>query len=137
MFGWITYRRSYYGCAHCHRYWYVLDEEENLRAGSASAVMSRLLGVAGVTVSFEEAQRHIQEYLRVDVSINTIRAETNGLEICKPNRKNNGRQQVRICPTSNSEKEAVVRPKRLYGSLDGALCAAGGRLEGRKNRLLV
>ncbi|MBK6646447.1 MAG: UPF0236 family protein [Anaerolineales bacterium] len=43
VFGWITYRRSYYGCAHCHRYWYVLDEEENLRAGSASAVMSRLL----------------------------------------------------------------------------------------------
>ena len=121
VFGWITYRRSYYGCAHCHRYWYVLDEEENLRAGSASAVMSRLLGVAGVTVSFEEAQRHIQEYLRVDVSINTIRAETQRIGDLQAEREKQWQAASQDLPNlQQREREAVVRPKRLYGSLDGA-----------------
>jgi hypothetical protein len=76
VFGWIKYRRSYYACEHCQRRWYALDEDEKLRAGRVSCAMNRLLGIAGVTVSFEEAQRQIQEYLLVDVSINTIRAET-------------------------------------------------------------
>ena len=55
IFGWRKYQRSYYACAHCKRHWYALDEDEKLRAGSVSAGMSRLLGIAGVTVSFEEA----------------------------------------------------------------------------------
>ena len=76
VFGWSAYRRSYYACEQCGCRWYALDDNEKLRAGRASAGMSRLLGLAGVTVSFEEAQRHIREYLLVDVSVNTIRAET-------------------------------------------------------------
>jgi hypothetical protein len=76
VFGWTEYRRSYYACVDCNRRWYALDEDEKLRAGRVSCGMNRLLGIAGVTGSFEEAQRQVQEYLLVDVSINTIRAET-------------------------------------------------------------
>ncbi len=122
VFGWITYRRSYYGCPHCHRCWYALDEREHLRAGSASSGMSRLLGVAGVTVSFEEAQRHIQEYLRVDVSVNTIRAETQRIGNLQVEREKQwmAKSQNLTYLQQREREPAPTRPKRLYGSLDGA-----------------
>ena len=55
--------------------------------------MSRLLGIAGVTVSFEEAQRHIREYLLVEVSINTIRSETQRIGRMQSQRENGWLQQ--------------------------------------------
>ncbi len=120
VFGWITYRRSYYGCQGCGRCWYELDERESLRAGSASSVMSRLLGVAGVTVSFEEAQRHIQEYLRVDVSINTIRAETQGIGNLQAEREKQWVAESQDLTHLQKRERETPRPQRLYGSLDGA-----------------
>ena len=72
VFGGSNYRRSYYQCE-CGTRWFAVDQEHNLRAGQATNGMSRLLGLAGVTVSFEEASRQIQEYLQVDVCANTIR----------------------------------------------------------------
>lgn len=120
VFGWITYRRSYYGCLHCHRCWYALDEQEHLRAGSASAVMSRLLGIAGVTVSFEEAQRLIQEYLRVAVSVNTIRAETQRIGCLQAERENQWVAESQDLPYLQTRARETFRPQRLYGSLDGA-----------------
>ena len=120
VFGWITYRRSYYVCPHCGRCWYALDEQENLRAGSASSVMSRLLGVAGVTVSFEEAQRHIQEYLRVDVSVNTIRAETQRIGNLQAEREKQWVEKSQDLTYLQKRERDSARPQRLYGSLDGA-----------------
>jgi len=120
VFGWISYRRSYYGCEHCHRCWYALDEQENLRAGSVSAVMSRLLGIAGVTVSFEEAQRHIQEYLRVDVSVNTIRAETQRIGQRQAEREKQWVAESQDLSYLQKRERASARPQRLYGSLYGA-----------------
>jgi hypothetical protein len=75
VFGWASYRRSYYQCQ-CGRRWVALDEEQGLRAGQATQEMSSLLGLAGITVSFEEARRQLQQYLQVEVCANTIRQET-------------------------------------------------------------
>ena len=76
VFGWAGYRRSYYQCMSCGRRWVALDENQGLRAGQATEMMGSLLGLAGITVSFEEARRQIEQYLLVDVSANTIRRET-------------------------------------------------------------
>ena len=42
VFGWSSYRRSYYQCE-CGRHWYALDEDQDLRAGQATEGMSQLL----------------------------------------------------------------------------------------------
>jgi hypothetical protein len=125
IFGWISYRRSYYHCVTCGRRWVALDEQEGLRPGRATPGMARLLALAGVTVSFEEACRQIGEYLQVAVSVNTVRKETQLF---------GQRQQQREAQwIANSQDRAYLqererhprRPKRVYGSMDGALVPLG------------
>jgi hypothetical protein len=120
VFGWIKYRRSYYACEHCGRRWYALDEDEKLRAGRASTGMSRLLGLAGVTVSFEEAQRHIREYLLVDVSINTIRAETQRIGTLQLQREQKWLSQSQDLDHLQHREREPAKLERIYGSMDGA-----------------
>jgi hypothetical protein len=120
VFGWIKYRRSYYACEHCQRRWYALDEDEKLRAGRVSCAMNRLLGIAGVTVSFEEAQRQIQEYLLVDVSINTIRAETQRIGAMQSQREKEWMSQSQDLDYLQSRERELTDLKRVYGSIDGA-----------------
>lgn len=67
VFGWSSYRRSYYKCELCGQNRVALDKAENLRAG-ATPLMSSLLALSGITVSFEEAREQIRQYLAVDVS---------------------------------------------------------------------
>ena len=119
VFGWSTYRRSYYRC-HCGHRWYALDDEQSLRAGQATDVMSGLLGLAGITVSFEEASRQIQQYLQVQVCANTIRQETQWI-----GEKQAGREQTWIERSQDIEylqerERYPAGPKRMYGSIDGA-----------------
>jgi hypothetical protein len=119
VFGWSTYRRSYYQCE-CGRRWFALDEEQRLRAGQATDVMSSLLGLAGITVSFEEASRQIQQYLQVEVCANTIRQETQRI-----GEKQAVKEQTWIEHSQDldylQEREGQPKgPKRMYGSIDGA-----------------
>jgi hypothetical protein len=120
VFGWREYRRSYYACAHCYRRWYALDEEAKLRAGSVSCGMNRLLGIAGVTVSFEEAQRQVREYRLVDVSINTIRAETQRIGAMQSQREKEGLSQSQDLDHLQFREREPANLERVYGSLDGA-----------------
>jgi hypothetical protein len=120
VFGWIKYRRSYYACDHCQRRWYGLDDDEKLRAGRASFGMNRLLGIAGVTVSFEEAKRQVQEYLLVDVSINTIRAETQQIGAMQQQREDEWIQQSQDLDYLQTREREAGKVERIYGSMDGA-----------------
>jgi len=120
VFGWSAYRRSYYACEQCGCRWYALDDNEKLRAGRASAGMSRLLGLAGVTVSFEEAQRHIREYLLVDVSVNTIRAETQRIGAMQSQREQKWLSQSQDLDHLQSRERKPAHLERIYGSMDGA-----------------
>lgn len=120
VFGWSTYRRSYYACEPCGCRWYALDEDENLRAGRASTGMNRLLGLAGVTVSFEEAQRHIREYLLVEVSVNTIRAETQRIGAMQLQREQKWLSQSQDLDHLQGRERKPVNLERVYGSMDGA-----------------
>ena len=123
VFGWSNYRRSYYQCPACRHRWVALDEKHGLRAGRATELMSGLLGLAGITVSFDEARRQIKQYLQVDVSANTIRQETQRI-----GEKQDKREQAWITQSQDlaylQERERQPeRPKLLYGSIDGAFYA--------------
>ena len=120
VFGWIKYRRSYYACEHCQRRWYALDEQETLCAGRASCGMKRLLGLAGITVSFEEAQRHIREYLLVEVSINTIRSETQQIGALQSQRERQWLSQSQDLDHLQARERDPEGLERVYGSIDGA-----------------
>jgi Uncharacterised protein family (UPF0236) len=120
VFGWIKYQRSYYACERCGRHWYALDEEDNLRAGRASCGMKRLLGIAGVTVSFEEARRHIREYLLVEVSVNTIRAETQRIGAMQAQQEKEWLLQSQDLDYLQTREREPAHLERVYGSIDGA-----------------
>jgi hypothetical protein len=125
VFGWIEYRRSYYHCASCGRRWYELDKQQRLRPGRATQGMTRLLGIAGVTVSFEEASRQIAEYLLVEVSVNTIRCETQELGIHQQKREAEwirASQDLNELQTRERDRD---RQGRIYGSMDGAFVPIG------------
>ena len=119
VFGRSTYRRSYYQCK-CGSRWYALDEEQGLRAGQATDVMSGLLGLAGITVSFAEASRQIKQYLQVDVSANTIRQETQRIGEKQAVREQTWIEQSQDIAYLQERERQPKGPKRMYGSIDGA-----------------
>jgi hypothetical protein len=119
VFGWSIYRRSYYQCQ-CGTRWFALDQEHNLRAGQATHGRSRLLGLAGVTVSFDEASRQIQEYLQVNVCANTIREETQQIGQKQAQREQNWMEQSQDLEYLQVRERQPPGPKRMYGSIDGA-----------------
>jgi hypothetical protein len=119
VFGWSIYQRSYYQCE-CDYRWFGLDQEHNLRAGQATNGMSRLLGLAGVTVSFEEASRQIQHYLQVEVCANTIRQETQRIGQKQAVREQNWIEQSQDLEYLQARERQPQGPRRMYGSIDGA-----------------
>lgn len=125
VFGWVSYRRSYYYCVTCGRRWYALDEQHGLRPGRATEGMIRLLGIAGVTVSFEEASRQIAEYLLVGVSVNTIRHETQSLGERQQQRETKWIQASQDPGYLQTRERNPDRPGRIYGSMDGAFVPIG------------
>ena len=120
IFGRVEYQRSYYKCEKCGKYWSALDKKQQLRPGRATPMMSSMLGLAGITVAFEEGRRHIKQYLGVEISANTIRQET--YEIGKQKAKTE-KERIERSQDTQYLQERERRPqkkKRIYGSIDGA-----------------
>lgn len=126
VFGWVSYRRSYYGCSRCGEKGNRLDQVWGLHPGEVRAVMGKLLAIAGVDIAFEKARRKIKEYLLVEVSDNTIRKQTQRM----------GYKQAQLEGRwiAESEDEAWLQerertivevPDRWYGSIDGAQVPIG------------
>ena len=82
--------------------------------------MKRLLGLAGITVSFEQAQRHIREYLLVEVSINTIRSETQQIGAMQSQRERQWLSQSQDLDYLQARERDPEGLERVYGSIDGA-----------------
>jgi hypothetical protein len=120
VFGWAEYTRSYYGCQACGRRWVALDEAQGLRAGQATQLMSSLLALAGITVSFEEAKQLIEQYLQVEVSANTIRQETQMIGEKQAQQEQKWIAQSQDLVYLQERERNLQRPKRMYGSIDGA-----------------
>jgi hypothetical protein len=120
VFGWVAYRRSYYQCEQCGRRWKPLDHRQQLRPGRATQTMAGLLGLAGVTVSFEEARAQVRQYLQVEVGVNTIRQETQLLGNKQAHREQMWIEQGHDPAYLQSRERQAERPLRWYGSIDGA-----------------
>jgi len=120
VFGWVHYRRANYHCEQCGRRGYALDRQQQLRPGRATQPMAALLGLAGITVSFEEARHHIREYLQVEVGINTIRQET---QLIGERQRQREREMLDRSQDLNHlqqrKRQPVEAKKRVYGSIDG------------------
>ena len=121
VFGWIAYRRSYYVCAECHQGQHPLDQCLGLEPGQVTAGLASLLGIAGVQTSFGEASHMVKRFLLLEVSENTVRKETQIYGQLQAEREAIWIAESHDPEVLQSRKRIVQdRPKRLYGSIDGA-----------------
>jgi hypothetical protein len=121
VFGWASYRRSYYICPQCHQGQKPLDQRLGLEPGRATSGLADLLGVAGIQTSFDEGSQLVERYLLVAVSENTLRKATQVF-----GQRQDQEEATWIAVSQDSEwlQERLQTesdyPKRLYGSIDGA-----------------
>jgi len=126
VFGWVRYQRSYYGCMSCGEKRHQLDKDWGISPGEVSPVLGKLLAIAGVEIAFDRARKTIKAFLRIEVSDNTIRKQTQLI----------GEKQVYLEAgwIQESQDEAWLQsrerriahvPERLYGSIDGAQVPIG------------
>lgn len=121
VFDWASYRRAYYVCPACHQGQAPLDQRLGLQPGQVTAGLADLLGVAGVQTSFEEGRHLVERFLLVEVSENTLRKETQGFGQAQAEQEE-AWETLSQTPAWLQERLRTVttRPKRLYGSIDGA-----------------
>jgi hypothetical protein len=101
----------------------LLDEAQGIAAGQAGRNMAKLMAMAGITASFEEASTQLEEYLLVSVSPNTIRKETiaAGERQTEMEAQQAQRSQDRAALQRRERAlPAEPAPQRMYGSMDGA-----------------
>jgi hypothetical protein len=123
VFGWVTYRRAYYLCPHCHKGHSPVDLRLGLQPGAVSAGLAPLLALLGIQTSFAESSDKLaEEILLIDVSDNTVRKETQQMGELQAEIE---QEQQQACQTANLHQERAQanqhRPQRIYGSLDGVM----------------
>lgn len=121
LFGRVVYQRSYYaGCA-CGNGKAPLDERLGLQPNQVTSGLASLLGMAGIELAFDYASDWLSPFLLFEVSENTIRKETQGYGKLQIKREDEWIQQSQdpsaLQVRMRTEQE---RPKRMYGSIDGA-----------------
>jgi hypothetical protein len=126
VFGWVSYRRAYYLCPHCHKGQYPVDRRWDLRPGRVSAALASLLAVEGVDVSFEQASRKIAKMLLVKVSENTVRGVTQRFGAVQEEAERAWQAESQNVDNLIARRRTVRdAPQRLYGALDGVLVPIG------------
>lgn len=125
VFGWVSYRRSYYRNSQ-GEYWSPLDEQAGLTPGRATPRMQSLLGIAGVSTSFEEARQQIARYLQVEVSANMIREVTQQIGAAVAAQEEQWRQESEDRALLQARQRTAERKKRVYGSVDGVFVPLEG-----------
>jgi len=126
VFGWVSYRRSYYGCPRCGEKQHRLDQDWAICPGEVSPVLGKLLAIAGVDIAFERARRSIKEFLLVEVSDNTIRKQTQLMGEKQAQREAQWIQDSQDEAWLQKRERTIASvPERLYGSLDGAQVPIG------------
>jgi hypothetical protein len=122
VFGWVSYRRAYYVCPHCHKGQSPLDHRLGLRPGQVSVALASLVALEAIDVSFDQASRKIEQLLLVKVAENTVRKVTEDFGELQAH------EEEALIEESQDVDNLIARrrsisdpPKRLYGALDGVL----------------
>lgn len=122
VFGQVKYERRYFICEQCHQGQSPRDEQMGLAPGKVTAGLARLLGIAGVEHSYEEAARMVEEFLLVSVSDNTVRKETEGFgELQAALEKEEAQASQDETKLQERIRKQGPSQGRLYGSIDGAI----------------
>lgn len=116
--GRVSYRRCYYLCA-CGQGFYPLDQALGIRPGEMSVEVMQLAALLGVEGSFASSQDKLLRTTLLELSPNSIRKAT--LQVGKAVLE---QEQALLEHSQNLEaqrgqKQAVEKPQRLYGSIDG------------------
>lgn len=127
VFGWVSYQRGYYLCADCQKGQAPLDQAFGLSAGQVTAGLGSLLALAGTEVSFEKAQRKIERFLKLEISDNTVRKETELFGQLQAELEAEWQAKSQD-PSFLQEQQRQQRPNpgRIYGSLDGVMTPLKG-----------
>ena len=121
IFGKVSYKRSYYQCEKCGERWYELDRKLGIDPGQVTPVLGKILAIVGVETAFEKAMKMVKAILKIDISDNTIRKQTQ-----EAGKKQREREERWIEESYDEdwlqkrEREKKASPERLYGSIDGA-----------------
>lgn len=101
----MTLRRAYFHCPSCHTGWFPRDRTLGMVGSSISPAVTRMIGLLGAMVSFEESSELLGELagLRVDAKQIERTAESLGREIEAHERARSwaGADTV-VIPTSSS-----------------------------------
>lgn len=125
IFGTVTYRRSYHSCP-CGQGVAPLDRRLKLDPGQVSRGLAPLLALLGVQTSFDEAKALAQQFFMLDISDNSIRKVTQTIGELQEQLEAQKKQQNRsVSFLHQQERLKAPRPKRLYGSIDGAQVPVG------------
>lgn len=121
VFGKLTYRRAYYAGCPCGQGQAPLDEKYGLTPGAVSSGLAALIALAGVEFAFDESRGWLKRFLLFEVSENTVRSETQTFGDLQVERETVAQQQSQDKDhLQTRQREAGVRPPRLYGSIDAA-----------------
>ncbi|RMD65042.1 hypothetical protein D6833_03545 [Candidatus Parcubacteria bacterium] len=98
-----------------------LDERLGLQPGEVTAGLAALIALAGVELAFERSVRWLERFLLFRVSENTIRKETQQFGQLQEQREEEQIERSEdVEELQQRRREVGERPKRVYGSLDGA-----------------
>jgi hypothetical protein len=122
VFGRVRYRRSYYLCDYCRTGTKPLDTRLKIEPGEISAGLKPLLALLGIQTSFDEAAKLAKALLLLDISDNSIRKAAQWVGQKQQAREQKWEQlsDWRHYMT-NPARHKESPPKRLYGSIDGAM----------------
>jgi hypothetical protein len=127
VFGRVRYRRSYYLCDYCRTGTKPLDTRLKIKPGEISAGLKPLLALLGIQTSFDEAARLAKALLLLDISDNSIRQAAQWV-----GQKQQAREQKWEELSdwhhymTNPARHKESPPRRLYGSIDGAMVPTRG-----------
>lgn len=121
VFDRVEYKRNYYAGCECGKGKAPLDDKLGLRPNQVTSGLASLLGMAGIEMAFDYSSSWLSSYLLFEVSENTIRKETQRYGELQSKQEgewiHNSQDPAYLQERLRTEKD---RPKRVYGSIDGA-----------------
>jgi len=116
--GRVYYRRSYYGCRHCGRGHYPLDERLAIQAGQMSQEVVKIAALLGAQDAFGTSRDVLARTTLLELSPNSIRkaCQLVGQTVA---RQEHAQHVLNHDLDHRLAQKRAPAPKRLYGSMDG------------------
>ena len=117
--GRIYYRRTYYGCEHCQRGHYPLDQRLDIQAGEMSQQVVKLAGLLGVQDAFGCSSDLLARTTLLELSPNSIRKACQQIGDAVLESEQRLIAESQQLDVQLERQRAPDKPQRLYGSMDG------------------